>query len=56
MSLSRSAEEWADEAIFLYMGNKGSREQASQSVYDQGYDSKLVARQLEQLYTEKVKR
>ena len=56
MSLNTPAEEWANEAISLYLGNKGSRDQASQSVYDQGYDSKLVAQQLEQLYIEKVKR
>ena len=55
MSLSQAAAQWAQEAVGLYENFRDNREEASRSVYDQGYDSKLVARDLTRLYEEKVK-
>lgn len=56
LSLQESADIWADKALELYHVGSGNREAAFQSVFNQGYDSKIVAEKLTDLYMEKVKR
>lgn len=56
LSLKQPAEEWAREAIKLYENRGNNREQAFRRVYEQGFDSRVVAEQLTHLYSEKVER
>ena len=56
MSLNQTAEEWACEAIRLSETQPVNRTQAGQMVYNQGYDSQLVARYIEHCYIEGINR
>ena len=52
LSLKQGASEWALQAVRLSENNLDSRVYAAQKIYDLGYDSKLVAGHLQDLYVE----
>jgi glycosyltransferase involved in cell wall biosynthesis len=56
LSLKQSPAEWAQKAVRLFEACKETRHQASEMVYSQGYDSKLVAERITRLYEEKLGR
>lgn len=56
MSLAKSPEEWAAEAIDLSQNYKTCRSETSKEVYNFGYDSRLVAKELVDAYCSLLER